>query len=53
MERVFDDLLYTIQPRLKRRQRGTIATWSLHLAGNLTTGIAIGIGISVGMALAG
>lgn len=53
MERVFDELI-GLQLREPRWDwRAFVAAWALRLAGNLTTGVAIGVGIAVGFALAG
>lgn len=53
MESVFDDLI-GLQKAAPRWNWHAAATASaLRLAGSVTTGIAIGIGIAVGRALAG
>lgn len=52
MERVFDDLI-GLQQRQPTWNWRAVTTSVLRLAGNLMTGIAIGVGIAVGRALAG
>ncbi|WP_155772712.1 hypothetical protein [Mesorhizobium jarvisii] len=54
MERLFDDLIDVIQSRPEQRWRSVdITAWAIRLAGNLATGVAIGIGIAAGRVLAG
>jgi len=52
MERVFDELigLQQVQPW---NWRAAAAAWAFRIAGNIMTGLAIGIGIAVGHAIAG
>ncbi|WP_292425862.1 hypothetical protein [Mesorhizobium sp.] len=52
MDMIFDDLSQAVaQPR--RDVRALICAFALDMAGKLVTGLAIGLGIAVGMALAG
>lgn len=52
MDMIFDDLSQAVaQPR--RDVRALISAFALDMAGKLVTGLAIGLGIAVGMALAG
>ncbi|OBQ58023.1 hypothetical protein EFV37_13100 [Mesorhizobium loti] len=54
VERLFDDLIDVIQSRPEQRWRSVdITAWAIRLAGNLATGVAIGIGIAAGRVLAG
>ncbi|MEI9417587.1 hypothetical protein [Mesorhizobium sp. Cs1321R2N1] len=52
MERVFDELIGLLQAQQSRDWRAAAITWTLRLTGNLVTGIAIGVGIVVGMMIA-
>lgn len=51
MEHVFDELIGLQQPRWNWRAATT--AWTIRLAGNLMIGVAIGVGIAVGMVLVG
>ncbi|WP_287053718.1 hypothetical protein [Mesorhizobium sp.] len=54
MERTFDDLIDALDTRPEQQQWRSLAkSWVLRLAGNLMTGIAVGVGVAVGMAIAG
>ncbi|MES0074680.1 hypothetical protein [Mesorhizobium sp. M0058] len=53
MDRVFDDLIDALHSLPERHWRDVAMAWALRLAGNLTTGIAIGVGIAVGLVFAG
>lgn len=52
MERVFDELIGLQQRQARWNWRVTATAWAFRLAGNLMTGLAIGIGIAVGRVLA-
>ena len=53
MERVFDDLIGLQRAGPLRTWRRAATAWTIRIACNLMTGIAIGVGIAVGLALAG
>lgn len=53
MERVFDELIGLQQRQPRRNLQAVATTWALRLASNLITGLAIGVGIAAGRALAG
>ncbi|WP_179294573.1 hypothetical protein [Mesorhizobium sp. WSM3879] len=53
MERVFDELIGLHQRQPRRKMHAPVAAWAFRFAGNLMTGVAIGIGIAVGFAVAG
>ncbi|WP_292583969.1 hypothetical protein [Mesorhizobium sp.] len=52
MDRVFDDLIALQMKQTRRRWRAAVAAWAIDLAGDLTTGLAIGVGIAIAMAFA-
>lgn len=53
MEHVFDDLIGLQRTRPRSNWRTGATAWAIRLGGNLATGVAIGIGIAIGRALAG
>jgi hypothetical protein len=52
MDLVFDGLIRPQGNQLRANWRAVAAVWLLRLAGNLMTGVAIGVGIAVGTVLA-
>ena len=51
MEHVFDDLIGLQRRSVDVNGRTAAAAWMLRLAGNLVAGMAIGLGIAIGMAI--
>lgn len=51
MDHVFDELINLQRTLPRGNWRAAAISCTLRLAGNLTTGIAIGVGVSVGLAL--
>ncbi|MGX5827165.1 hypothetical protein [Mesorhizobium sp. 43Arga] len=50
---IFDGLMRLQGAKPKGNWRALAASWTIRLAGDLATGIAVGLGIVLGLALAG
>lgn len=54
MDMVFDDLIEVLHAQARpSRWRHALQMWAIRMAGNLITGIAIGVGVAVGLAFGG